>query len=109
MASEAQHFDGFLDNASAEIKDDLWQYVQSLTPEMVVQMSQPQSKEVQQVMERQIAGLLGGLSGEGIDVSITMNRENLGRLLSSTIMSGYFLRNAEQRHEIEKLLPFGDA
>ena len=106
MANEAQRFDGFLDsNTSAEMNDDLWQYVQSLTPEMVAQMSQPQSQEVQRVMERQITGLLGGLGGEGIDVSITMNRENLGRLLSSTIMSGYFLRNAEQRHEIEKMLP----
>ncbi|OKH14223.1 DUF760 domain-containing protein [[Limnothrix rosea] IAM M-220] len=104
MNNEAQRFYDFLDNTQAEVKDDLWQYVQSLNPEMVAQMSQPQSGEVQQVMERQIIGLLGALSGEGINVSVTMTRENLGRLLGSAIMSGYFLRNAEQRHEIEKML-----
>ncbi len=104
MNNEAQRFDNLLGNTQVEAKDDLWQYVQSLNPEMVAQMSQPQSDEVQQVMERQIIGLLGALSGEGINVSVTMNRENLGRLLGSAIMSGYFLRNAEQRHEIEKML-----
>ena len=108
MNNDAQQFPSFADNMPAETPDHLWQYVQSLAPETVAQMSKPQSDEVKQVMERQITGLLGALAGEGVDISITMNRENLARLLSSALMSGYFLRNAEQRHDIEKMLPFSD-
>ncbi|WP_208346214.1 DUF760 domain-containing protein, partial [Aetokthonos hydrillicola] len=32
------------------------------------------------------------------------NRENLGRLLASAMISGYFLRNAEQRMNFEMAL-----
>lgn len=108
MNNDAQQSQSFAENMSVNVPDDLWQYVQSLAPETVAQMSQPQSVAVKQAMERQITGLLGGLTGEGVEVSITMNRQNLARLLSSTLMSGYFLRNAEQRFDIEKMLPFSD-
>ena len=39
---------------------------------------------------------------ENFDVSISTSRENLGRLLASAMMSGYFLRNAEQRMSFEE-------
>jgi hypothetical protein len=55
-------------------------------------------------MERNIIGLLGNLPSEQFDVAISTNRENLGRLLASAMMSGYFLRKAEQRMTIEKSL-----
>ncbi|MGB2926596.1 MAG: DUF760 domain-containing protein [Limnothrix sp.] len=103
MNNETQGFYN-LANDLQEQHEELWQYVQSLTPETVVQMSQPQSHEVKHVMERNIVGLLGNLNGEGVDVSVNMSRESLGRLLGSAMMSGYFLRNAEQRLNIEKSL-----
>jgi hypothetical protein len=55
-------------------------------------------------MERNIVGLLGTLPPEHFGVTITTNRENLGRLLASAMVSGYFLRNAEQRMVFEKSL-----
>jgi Protein of unknown function (DUF760) len=82
----------------------LWQYVQSLTPETIARLSKPESNEVFQVMERNIIGLLGNLPSEQFDVEISTNRENLGRLLASAMMSGYFLRKAEQRLTFEKSL-----
>ncbi|GAB4143104.1 MAG: hypothetical protein Fur0046_20020 [Cyanobacteria bacterium J069] len=88
----------------AESSNLLWQYVQSMSPETVSQLSKPGTQEVFQVMERNIIGLLGGLPSEHFDVSITTNRENLGRLLASAMMSGYFLRNAEQRMAFERSL-----
>lgn len=104
MNNEAQSFYNLTDNYQ-QSSDELWQYVQSLSPEMIAHMSQPQSQSVHQVMERNIIGLLGVLSaGEGFNVSINMSRENLGRLLASAMMGGYFLRNAEQRLNIEKSL-----
>nr|WP_231295657.1 DUF760 domain-containing protein [Gloeocapsa sp. PCC 7428] len=82
----------------------LWQYVQELSPETVNQLSKPTSGEVFQIMERNIIGLLGNLPPEHFNVSITTTRENLGRLLASAMISGYFLRNAEQRMLFEKSL-----
>lgn len=87
-----------------EGKNYLWQYVQSLNPEVVEQLSHPQSQEVFQVMERNIVGLLGGLPSDQFNVSISTSREHLGRLLASAMMSGYFLRNAEQRMNFERSL-----
>lgn len=78
-------------------KNLLWDYVQSLSPETVAQLSKPTSSEVFQVMENNIMGLLGHLPSEQFGVTVTTNRENLGRLLASAMISGYFLRNAEQR------------
>jgi hypothetical protein len=88
----------------SEAVNPLWQYVQSLSPETVTQLSRPASAEVFQVMERNIVGLLGSLPSEHFNVNITTNRENLGRLLASAMVSGYFLRNAEQRMGFEKSL-----
>lgn len=82
----------------------LWQYVQSMTPETIAQLSKPMSAEVFQVMERNIVGLLGNLPSEHFGITVTTNRENLGRLLASAMISGYFLRNAEQRMTFEKTI-----
>ena len=82
----------------------LWQYVQSLNPETISRLSQPDSPEVFQVMERNIIGLLGNLPSEHFNISINTSREHLGKLLASAMMSGYFLRNAEQRLQFEKSL-----
>lgn len=80
----------------------LWQYVQSMSPETVAQLSKPSSVEVLQVMERNIIGLLGGLPAEHFDVTVTTSREHLGRLVASAMMSGYFIRSAEQRMQFER-------
>jgi hypothetical protein len=81
--------------------EHLWQYVQNLSPEAIAQLSKPGSNDVMQVMERNIIGLLGGLPSDGFDISITTSREDLGRLLASAMMSGYFIRNVEQRMAFE--------
>jgi hypothetical protein len=91
-------------NSESETSDLLWQYVKSLSPETVSQLSKPSSPEVFQVMERNIIGLLGNLPPEHFGITITTSREHLGRLLASAMMSGYFLRNAEQRMTFEMAL-----
>ncbi len=103
MSNRNNHVPEFLGNED-EPTNLLWQYVQSMTPETVAQLSKPNSTEVFQVMERNIVGLLGNLPSEHFGITITTNRENLGRLLASAMISGYFLRNAEQRMAFEKTL-----
>ncbi len=88
-------------NGESETSNFLWQYVKSLNPETISQLSKPTSTEVLQVMERNIIGLLGNMPSEQFGVTITTSRESLGRLLASAMISGYFLRNAEQRMNFE--------
>jgi hypothetical protein len=75
-----------------------------MSPDTISQLSKPMSSEVFQVMERNIVGLLGNLPSEHFGITVNTSRENLGRLLASAMMSGYFLRNAEQRMVFEKSL-----
>ena len=99
-----------MNNAANQVSEyfgsesELWQYMQSMSPETVAQLSNPGSAEVLKAVERNVLGLLGGLPSEQFNVTITTNRENLARLLASATMSGYFLRNAEQRMQFERAL-----
>ncbi|MGF1457909.1 MAG: DUF760 domain-containing protein [Leptolyngbyaceae cyanobacterium] len=80
----------------------LLEYVQAMSPETVAQLSRPVSQDVMQAMEHNIIGLLGGLPSQHFDISVTTSREHLGRLLASAMMSGYFLKGAEQRLAFEE-------
>jgi len=89
---------------NSEAPNQLWQYLQSMSPEVVGEISKPDSAEVLQVMERNITALLGNLPPEHFGVMVTTSREHLGRLLASAMLNGYFLRRAEQRMVMEKTL-----
>lgn len=91
--------------------ESLWQYIQSMNPDTMRQLSQPISGEVAKVMERNIVGMLGSLPPGHFDMVVTTSRENLGRLIGAAMVNGYFLRNAEQRLALEQSLEFetGDA
>lgn len=82
----------------------LWEYVQSMSPEMISQLSKPLSPDVPQVMERTIVSMLGTLPSEHFGVLVTTSRDNLGKLLIAAMINGYFLRNAEQLMGFEKSL-----
>ncbi len=103
MSNPSNQVSEFFDSNS-ETSNLLWQYVKSLSPETVTQLSKPSSSEVFQVMERNIVGLLGHLPSEHFGITVSTSRESLGRLLASAMISGYFLRNAEQRMNFEVAL-----
>lgn len=93
----------FFDNQTADA-NSLVQYIKSLSPETVNQLSKPNSPEVLEAVERTIISMLGSLPSENFNVMITTNRENLGRLLASAMLNGYLLRNVEQRMAFENSL-----
>jgi Protein of unknown function (DUF760) len=103
MSNQSNRVSEFF-NSESENTNFLWQYVKSLSPETVTQLSKPSSPEVLQVIERNIVGLLGNLPSEQFGITVTTSRESLGRLLASAMISGYFLRNAEQRMNFETAL-----
>ena len=82
-------------------RNALWEYVRSLSPETKARLSQPESPDVFQIIEHNVVGLLGSLPNENFDVEVSTSRESLGKMLASAMMSGYFLRNVEQRKTIE--------
>jgi hypothetical protein len=49
-----------------------------------------------------VQGLVGVLPTDGFDVQISTDRENMAGMLASAMMTGYFLRQMEQRMELEK-------
>jgi hypothetical protein len=85
-------------------EDRLWQYIQSMSPETMRQLSQPVSAEIAQVMDRNIVGMLGSLPNSQFEMVVTTSRESLARLVAAAMVNGYFLRNAEQRLALEKSL-----
>ena len=44
------------------------------------------------------------LPGEHFEVKVTANRDNLANMLASAMMTGYFLRQMEQRKELEETM-----
>lgn len=103
-----QNSEFFNGSAGTGQANNLLQYVQAMSPETIAHLSRPVSPEVLQVMEHNIIGLLGGLPSQHFDVTVTTNREHLGRLLASAMMSGYFLRGAEQRMAFENSVASAD-
>lgn len=82
-------------------QNELWQYMQTLNADTANQLFRP-SAEAAQVMEGQIMSLLGGLPPQHFDVRVSTTREQLGQLLASAMMGGYFLHKAEQRMALEQ-------
>jgi len=89
-------------------KNKFLQYVQSLNRDTVVQLSKPDSPEVLQLIQQSIVAMLGNLPDDRFNTLITTSREELGRLLGAAMVDGYFLRNAEQRFQIEKTFHLTD-
>ncbi len=84
--------------------NSLLNYIQSLNPQTVTQLSKPDSPEAWGAIEGTINSMLGGLPSENFNVMITTNRDSLAKLLVSAMLNGYLLRNVEQRLEFEKSL-----
>ncbi len=84
-------------------EDRLLEYIQAMGPEMAARLSKP-STEAARMMERHLTGIVGTLPAEHFNVSVTTSREQLGHLLASAMLNGYFLHAAEQRLQVESAL-----
>ena len=79
----------------------LIQYLQDQSPDVLQRVARSASNEIQEIIRHNVQGLLGMLPGEQFEVKIQTSRENLAGLLASAMMTGYFLRQMEQRMELE--------
>ena len=89
---------------------DLIKYLQEQSPDVLQRVARSASPEIQEIIRHNVQGLLGLLPGEQFDVKIQTSRDNLAGLLASAMMTGYFLRQMEQRMELEGAVfgPDGD-
>ena len=88
-------------NAESASANQLLKYLQHQPPEVLTRVAQSVSSEIKQIISQNVQGLVGVLPSEGFNVQVTTDRENLAGLLASAMMTGYFLRQMEQRMELE--------
>ncbi len=84
--------------------NQLLKYLQLQPPEILAQVAKALTPEVKQIISNNVQGLVGMLPAEAFNVKITTDRDNLAGLLASAMATGYFLRQMEQRMEMEDLL-----
>jgi hypothetical protein len=83
--------------------NQLLNYLQHQSPEVLARVAQSVSPEIKQIISQNVQGLVGMLPPENFNVQITTDRENLAGLLASAMMTGYFLRQMEQRMHLDHL------
>lgn len=104
MVSNPDH-DGLPDFGNDEDRiNDLLRYLQRQSPEVLTRVAKSVSPDVKQIVSQNVQGLVGMLPGESFNVQIATDRENLAGLLASAMMTGYFLRQMEQRMQLEDTL-----
>ena len=82
----------------------LIQYLQEQSPDVLQRVAKSASNDIQDIIRHNVQGLLGMLPGEQFEVKVTSTRDNFASLLASAMMTGYFLRQMEQRKELEESL-----
>ena len=82
----------------------LIQYLQEQPPDVLQRVAKSASPEIQEIIRHNVQGLLGMIPSEQFEVKVTSSRDNFASLLASAMMTGYFLRQMEQRKELEETL-----
>ena len=90
------------DHNDGQDMNALIQYLQEQSPDVLQRVAKSASPEIQDIIRHNVQGLLGMLPGEQFEVKVTANRDNFASLLASAMMTGYFLRQMEQRKELEE-------
>ena len=85
-------------------RNALIQYLQEQSPDVLQRVAKSASTDIQEIIRHNVQGLLGMLPSDQFDVKITSSKDNIANLLSSAMMTGYFLRQMEQRKELEQTL-----
>ncbi len=92
------------DNNEGHDPNALIQYLQDQPADVLQRVAKSASPEIQEIIRHNVQGLLGMLPGEQFEVKVTSSKDNLASLLASAMMTGYFLRQMEQRKQLEETL-----
>ncbi|MBE9216105.1 MAG: DUF760 domain-containing protein [Rivularia sp. (in: cyanobacteria)] len=86
-----------------ENPNQLLKYLEHQPPEVLARVAQSVSPEIKQIISQNVQGLVGMLPPANFNVQVTTDRDNLAGLLASAMMTGYFLRQMEQRMNLDNL------
>ncbi len=89
------------DSETLQQPNPLLEYLQQQSPEVLSRVAKSISPEIQDIIQHNVQGLLGMLPADGFQVQVMTNRENMAGLLASAMMTGYFLRQMEQRMHLD--------
>ncbi len=92
------------DSNEGQESNALIQYLQDQPADVLQRVAKSASPEIQEIIRHNVQGLLGMLPGEQFEVKVTSNKDHFASLLASAMMTGYFLRQMEQRKELEESL-----
>lgn len=93
------------DNEPEDVQaNQLLKYLQHQHPDVLARVAKSASPEIKQIITQNVQGMVGMLPSDNFNVQIITDRENLAGLLASAMMTGYFLRQMEQRMELEEAL-----
>ena len=92
------------ENFEEDQANQLLKYLQRQSPEILARVAKSVSPEIQQIISHNVQGLVGMLPSENFNVKIVTDRDNLAGILASAMMTGYFLRQMEQRMQLEDLV-----
>ncbi|MFM2061137.1 MAG: hypothetical protein RLZZ507_807 [Cyanobacteriota bacterium] len=98
-----EHTNQLLNEHLGDNPNQLLKYLQHQSPDVLARVAQSVSPEIKQIISQNVQGLVGMLPAESFNVQITTDRDNLAGLLASAMMTGYFLRQMEQRMQLEHL------
>ncbi|WP_269622831.1 DUF760 domain-containing protein [Prochlorococcus marinus] len=90
------------ENNDGSENNALIQYLQEQSPDVLQRVAKSASPEIQDIIRHNVQGLLGMLPGDQFEVKVTASKDNFANLLASAMMTGYFLRQMEQRKELEE-------
>ena len=92
------------DNSDGPEGNALIEYLQDQSPDVLQRVAKSASTDIQDIIRHNVQGLLGMLPGDQFEVKVTSSRDQFANLLASAMMTGYFLRQMEQRKELEESL-----
>ncbi|WP_320674409.1 DUF760 domain-containing protein [Prochlorococcus sp. MIT 1341] len=92
------------DSSDGHDYNGLVQYLQEQSPDVLQRVAKSASGDIQEIIRHNVQGLLGMIPSDQFDVKVTASRDNLANMLASAMMTGYFLRQMEQRMELEESL-----
>ncbi len=92
------------DNNDGNEGNPLIEYLQDQSPDVLQRVAKSASTDIQDIIRHNVQGLLGMLPGDQFEVKVTSSRDQFANLLASAMMTGYFLRQMEQRKELEESL-----
>ncbi|BAZ39848.1 hypothetical protein NIES4101_58050 [Calothrix sp. NIES-4101] len=98
-----EHPNELLNESFEEHPNQLLKYLQHQSPDVLARVAQSVSPEIKQIISQNVQGLVGMLPAENFSVQVTTDRENLAGMLASAMMTGYFLRQMEQRMDLDNL------